>query len=248
MPAGAPPVAVDAVVTTLADLTHDVRVIRLRVDPAANFEFLAGQFVSFSIERPGQRFSATRAYTISSSPDLRGEIELLLNLIPGGPGSEYLFGLAPGDAVTFRGPYGTFVLPQNDADLLFVATGTGIAPFSSMLAWLAAHEPERRVTLLWGIRSERDLYFQRELEQFVQQMPNFTHLTTLSQPGADWQGARGRVQIALQDRATTVDGLEVYLCGNGAMIKEVAQLLKDRGPCTIHREQYFAAPRTTNPS
>jgi ferredoxin-NADP reductase len=200
------------------------------------------------VQQPGQRFAATRAYSIASSPDSASELLLLLNLIPGGPGSQYLFGLQPGDRVTFKGPYGTFVLPDNDRELLLVATSTGIAPFWSMLAWLRRHEPSRRVTLIWGLRAEHDLYFQQELATLAAAMPHFRSIVTLSQPGPQWPGARGRVQAVLESQFTAVDGLEVYLCGNGAMIKDIAQLMKARGECTIHREQYFAPPRPSTPA
>jgi CDP-4-dehydro-6-deoxyglucose reductase, E3 len=241
-----PPVhTMDAVVARIDDLTHDVRTLTLRMRQPDRLDFRAGQFISFTVAQPGQRFSATRAYSIASSPDAGSELLLLLNLVPGGPGSQYLFGLQPGDVASFKGPYGTFVLPENDRELLFIATSTGIAPLWSMLAWLARHDPQRRVTLIWGLRAERDLYFQQELAGLTAAMPHFRSIVTLSQPGPDWPGPQGRVQAVLESQFKTVDGLEIYLCGNGAMIKDIAQLMKSRGDCTIHREQYFAPPRPT---
>jgi CDP-4-dehydro-6-deoxyglucose reductase, E3 len=242
----APPIQLmDAVVERVDELTHDVRTLTLRMRQPERLIFRAGQFISFSVAQPGQRFSATRAYTIASSPDHGDTLLLLLNLVPGGPGSEYLFGLRPGDTTSFKGPYGSFVLPEveRDGETLFVATSTGIAPFWSMLWWLSRHDPQRRVTLIWGLRAERDLYFQRELEVLRSTMPHLRTHVTLSQPSAQWTGATGRVQAVLESHFTTADGLDVYLCGNGAMIKDVAQMMKARGNCTIHREQYFAPPR-----
>lgn len=242
-----PAAALNALVSRVDNLTHDVRAITLRIEPPIRLRFAAGQFVSFSIQRPGQRFAMTRAYTIASAPDIDDEIVLLLNLVDGGPGSEYLFGLQVGDRTTFRGPYGSFVLPANDRPLLLVATDTGIAPFMSMLPWLATHTPQRTATLIWGLRSQRDVYYQRELASLATRMPNLTCITTLFQPGDGWRGPTGRVQAALQAQVPSVIDLEAYICGGSAMIQDVVGWLRARGECAIHREPYYKdAPPTTD--
>lgn len=223
------------------DLTHDVRLIRLDLLQPASLPFLAGQFVSFSVEKPGLPHLLTRPYSIASSPSDTASIELLLNRVPDGPGSGYLFSLRPGDTVTFRGAAGTFVMPSStDRRLLFVATGTGIAPIRSML--LARLPSRTPVTLFWGLRSERDLYFQDELSALAARHPEFTAVTTLSQPSIEWRGARGRVQHLIEREVTTVDDLAVYVCGGSAMIASVVALIRARGVCPIHREQYYKEP------
>lgn len=105
--------------------------------------------MSFEVPKPGLPFPVTRPYTIASPPSQPGAIELLFNLVPGGPGSTFLFTLQKGDPVNFRGPAGTFVLREYpNRRLLFVATGTGIAPIRSMIhARLPSPTP---VTLIWG--------------------------------------------------------------------------------------------------
>jgi NAD(P)H-flavin reductase len=69
--------------------------------------------------------------------------------------------------------------------------------------------------------------------------PNFSFVTTLSQPGPGWKGFNGRVTSLVQDRITSVHNLAVYLCGNGAMIKEVTGLIQAKGLCPIYREKYY---------
>ncbi|MGH7253019.1 MAG: FAD-binding oxidoreductase, partial [Nitrospiraceae bacterium] len=117
----------------IRDLTHDVREIGFRLLAPPDISFKAGQFVSFDVVHPTFNRPVTRPYSIASSPQQRDGITLLLNLIPGGPGSTYLFSLKEGDDTQFKGPTGAFYL-RDDAtrDLLFVATGTGIAPIRSM--------------------------------------------------------------------------------------------------------------------
>ena len=114
--------AFSAHVSRIRTLTHDVREIELTLREPGEIQFAPGQFVSFEIERPGFPVPATRPYSIASSPSSRHAIELLLNHVPGGPGSEYLFGLREGDMSTFKGPVGTFTLRDTQRDLLFVAT------------------------------------------------------------------------------------------------------------------------------
>lgn len=237
MPDGA--ASYSAVVTDVTDLTHDVRSLTLRLESPTRIVFQPGQFISFSIERPTEKYATTRAYSIVSSPDIDNEIELLLNFVPGGPGSEYLFALRPGDRTRFRGPFGTFVVTPGTTALLLVANDTGIAPFLSMLRWLARHDAERTTTVVWGVKQRKDLYYQEELERLSTLMPNLTSVVLLAEPDAGWTGPTGLVQSAVESRVESVTNLTAFLCGNTAMIRDVRDLLRAKGPCAVHREPYY---------
>ena len=226
-------------------LTHDVCEIGLTLLDPARIGFEPGQFVSFEIERPGSRIPATRAYSIASSSHRQNTIELLVNRVDGGTGSEYLCGLQEGDRTSFAGPVGSFVLRDGARDLLLVATGTGIAPFRSMLWSLADASSPRAITLFWGLRSERDLYYQDELLCLRKRLPNFSFITTLSQPTSEWHGHSGRVSPLIETRVSSVANLEVFLCGNGAMIADVRDILRRKGLCPIRVEQYYAEPHAS---
>src|SRR5206468_7184105 len=106
------------------------------------------------------------------------------------------------------------------------------------------------VTLFWGLRSERDLYYQDELETLARRHANFNFLTTLSRPEGSWKGQTGRVTRLVDERIASVDNLAVYLCGNSGMIKDVSAIINRRGLCPIYREKYMeeAAPRRGNDS
>lgn len=231
-------------VSRVRQLTDSVRQIELTPLAPRRIHFQAGQFVSFEIERPGRPVPATRPYSIASAPEREEAIDLVLNRVPGGPGSEYLFGLREGDTTEFTGPVGSFVVRDSARDLLLVATGTGIAPIRSMLLSLAARSSARGITLFWGLRSERDLYYQDELADLAARLPGLSVTTTLSRPEGAWRGAVGRVTPLVERDITTVDNLDVFLCGNGAMIRDVRDVLRKKGLCPIHTEQYYdAAPR-----
>ncbi len=230
----------DAKVAAVRDLTHDVRQIDIALVDPPQMHFVAGQFVSFEVERPGFSTPATRPYSIASPPHDSDRIELLLNCVTGGPGSTYLFGLREGDRTIFKGPVGSFTLHGNERDVLFVATGTGIAPIRSMLWSLAVRAPTRRITLFWGLRSERDLYYQDELTALGQRLPNLSATITLSQPTGSWHGPVGRVSPLVDDAVRTTANLEVYLCGNGGMIRDVRDIVRRKGLCPIYTEQYYS--------
>ena len=229
----------EALVRSVADLTADVREIELALIAPAGIAFVAGQFISFEVHAPEWPYPITRSYSIASDPSEHGRIRLLLNLVTGGRMSPYLFGLRAGDHVTFRGPLGTFCLRPSGRDLLFVATGTGIAPIRSMLHSLASEKSARRITLFWGLRSRADLYYQEELAGLAERLPAFSHVTTLSRPDEAWQGSRGTVTPLVESRIATVSNLEAYVCGNEAMIKDVTAVLNRKGLCPVYREQYY---------
>ncbi|MBX3346731.1 MAG: hypothetical protein KF806_15490 [Nitrospira sp.] len=229
-----------AEVGRIQGLTHDVRAIELRLLEPASISFKAGQFVSFEVPKEGQPRPVTRPYSIASPPEQQDRILLVLNLVQGGPGSSYLFGLREGDRTSFKGPAGAFYLRDDETkDLLFVATGTGIAPIWSMILAQLQRQPDRPVTLFWGLRSQRDLYWQDELEALAAAHPHLTVVTTLSRPEPGWQGASGRVTALVEERISSVSNLAVYLCGGSGMIKDVTARINAKGLCPIYREKYY---------
>ncbi len=227
-------------VEQVRDLTHDVRELVLRLLDPPKIDFKAGQFVSFEVMHPRLHRPVTRPYSIVSPPSRPEFITLLFNLVPGGPGSTYLFSLRTGDETRFKGPAGAFYVRDDPArDLLFVATGTGIAPFRSMIEDRLERGFERRITLYWGLRSERDVYYQNELDPLAKRHPNFAFVITLSRPQAQWTGEIGRVTKLVEERVTSVKNLAVYLCGNSGMIADVSALVNKKGLCPIYREKYY---------
>src|SRR6185437_455311 len=117
-------------VSQVRDLTHDVRELELTLCAPKEIIFKAGQFISFDVPKEGYPYPATRPYSIASPPLISDRVLLLFNLVPGGPGSTYLFSLREGNTVSFKGPAGSFYLREDPSKrVLLVATGTGIAPF-----------------------------------------------------------------------------------------------------------------------
>ncbi len=229
-----------ASVSRVRDLTHDVRELELVLIEPKDLSFKAGQFISFEVPKEGFPAPVVRPYSIASPPAQQGRVAIVFNLVANGPGSSYLFSLREGDHTTFKGPAGSFYLKDDTTrDLLFVATGTGIAPVRSMILTQLERGTSQALTLFWGLRSQRDLYYQEEFQSLAKQHPRFSFVTTLSQAEAGWTGAIGRVTTLVQDRITSVRNLAVYLCGNGSMIREVTALVQAQGLCPIYREKWY---------
>ena len=231
-------------VIDIQDLTYDVKEITLRLIDPPEAPFIAGQYISIQVTeiKDGHRRLNNRPYSIVSPPEEKGVIKLCVNLVRGGPGSSYLHSLRAGDKVEFLYPLGYFAIdeaPQNS--LLFAATGTGIAPIKSMVLHLLRIGAERPMTLYWGLRKEEDIYYQEEFSELARRHPFFRFISTLSRPSPDWKGARGRITTHISQEIRSVERLEAYLCGNGAMIKEVRAILIEKGMPrkSIHFEKFY---------
>jgi CDP-4-dehydro-6-deoxyglucose reductase len=189
-------------------------------------DFVPGQFVSLSDSIAGRVI--TRAYSIASAPGEGNRFELCLNRVDGGAFTPHLFELSPGDVVDMPPPLGTFTLRRPLRASLLVATGTGIAPFRSMLqAELSRDAPS--FTLLFGVRHESHLLYRQEFEEMARNFPQFHFWPTLTQPGAAWAGRTGRVQTHLDEAIDGRTDIDVYLCGLRLMVDDVRQILKGMG-------------------
>ena len=213
------------------ELAPEVRHFEFEVPGVDHFAFTPGQFVSVVEHEDGKE--VTRAYSIAS-PRGGNRFALCLNRVCEGIVSQYLFGLKPGDEVEMGEPLGYFTLRHPGHRVVFVATGTGIAPFRSMLLEHLPKTHPPHVTLLFGVRHENALLYREELEQLAKEYPTFQFLPTVTRPSEEWQGRTGRVQTHLDEALamhqyedpSTVD---VYICGMPEMVDEVRKLLKARG-------------------
>ncbi|MFQ5597687.1 MAG: FAD-binding oxidoreductase [Nitrospiria bacterium] len=231
-------------VIAVKQLTHDVKEISLRMIAPTRVIFKAGQYIAIEVTeiKEGRPRQNNRPYSIVSPPEEPEVIKLCVNLVPGGPGSTYLHNLQIGDEVPFLYPLGYFIIKNDNASaLIFVATGTGIAPIQSMIKHLINRGSQRKMTLYWGLRQERDLYYQAFYIGLAEKHPFFHYKPTLSQPSSEWRGLRGRVTEHISKNIVLNQGEEAYLCGNGTMIREVRAMLLEKGLTkqSIHFEKYY---------
>jgi ferredoxin-NADP reductase len=194
--------------------------------PEWSASFVPGQFVSLT-RKIGEN-EITRAYSIASPPDGR-RFSLCANLVQEGHFSPFLFSLERGGEIDFKGPYGAFIPRRPLSDSIFVATGTGIAPFRSMLHSDLLETTDRHFTLIFGVRRAQGLLYNEELKRLAERHRNFTYLPTLTQPAGGWKGLTGRVQPhALKSLGERRD-MDVCLCGLREMVDEMRAQLKEAG-------------------
>ena len=146
--------------------------------------------------------------------------------------SNFLCDMREGEQITCQGPFGDFILRPPLRDTIFIATGTGIAPFRSILHWLLA-DPSRHqgrsFFLLFGSRTEKDIYYHQEFLQLAAEHANFDYLPTLSRGGPEWKGLRGYVQEHVPGIVPGRAEMNAYICGLDKMIKANRELLKGLG-------------------
>ena len=211
-------------------LSDYTRHLEFEVENAPRFGFVPGQWISVKQSKPDGE-EITRAYSIASPPNGNG-FALCLNRVQDGFMSNYLCDLREGAELRAQGPFGNFILRSPLPDTLFIATGTGIAPYRAMLQWLFA-DPERHQNrqfwLLFGSRHETDLYYHSEFLQLATDHANFSYLPTLSRGGPEWKGLRGYVQDHVPDIVCDRTDLQAYICGLDKMVRANRELLKSMG-------------------
>lgn len=222
-----------SVISEIVDYTYDIKGITFQLEPGETIDFKAGQYVQLITEpyaRMKQRVS--RAYSISSKPDDQNSIQLIIRLVPEGICTTWVHTcLKVGDKVKFTGPYGDFFLRDTDADILFVAGGSGKAPIKSMLEHLQVVGTNRKMTYFFGARTPKDLYLTDEMKAFEQVFPDFHYEPILShsEPSDNWQGKTGYVMPYFKDAIRDPKNTEAYLCGSPGMIAAVTKSLIEYG-------------------
>jgi ferredoxin-NADP reductase len=223
-------------------LSEFTKHLDLQVNGVDHFGFVPGQWLSVQTNTPNGE-EMTRAYSIASPPSENGHVAFCLNRVEDGFMSNYLFNLDEGAEIHFQGPFGNFTLHPPMRDTVFIATGTGVAPFRSMLHWLLADEERHKgcdIWLIFGARREQDLYYREEFEALALKHANFHFLPTLSRPEPDWKGLQGYVQEHVLDIIGSRADMHAYICGLAKMVKANRDLLKGRGwdRTSIRYERY----------
>ncbi len=220
-------------------LTHDISSLRIQLDEALPYK--AGQFAQLSLDSlPG----VARSYSFATAVQPNAQVTFFVRKVEGGQFSGHVHGQSlVGQAVKVEGPLGDFWLRQADSPLLLVAGGSGLAPILALLEDALAQGVKRPVHLLFGARSQADLYGLPAIEAMAKAWPaafQFTPVLSAEPEGSGWAGARGMVGEAVT--AQLLPGAHAYLCGPPPMVDAVSTLLRDRG---VPREHIHADRFTT---
>ena len=265
----------NALVTHRIDLNPGLAIFRVVSDGWELPDFTPGQYAALGLppdarrveesgpneENPGKGALIKRAYSIASSSVAKEYIEFYVALVPSGALTPRLFALYPGDKIWMSPKFtGMFTLDRvpPDKHVAFVATGTGIAPYMSMIRTHLTNEPDRLFAVLHGARNSRDLGYRAELVYTKQRHKNLTYIPVISEPQDEarpWEGPTGFLQDFWSTRPLdgpwgfrpSPDNTHVFLCGNPLMIQNMIPVLEKEGfkehthraPGEIHTEKYW---------
>jgi CDP-4-dehydro-6-deoxyglucose reductase len=211
-------------ISSIENLAPDVIRVLLRLPPSVDFSFIPGQYADI-IGPKGIR----RSYSIANGNFNDKTVELHIRAVDGGELSEYWFKKAKiNDLLRINGPLGTFFLrDSSNQNIIFLATGTGIAPVKSILEslpYLELKSQPKSVSVFWGGRVQQDLYF-----DLTSVHGKYQFIPVLSRAPDDWLGARGYVQNKLLTIFSDLSNTTVYACGSDAMIHSAKKLLVEAG-------------------
>ncbi len=231
-------------------LSYNVRGFRLRLREPSRLAFESGQFVIVHVPKDlpappigGAQAGGSivkRAYSIASPPHEEGVIELCIQHVDGGVASTFFWQLKEGAPVTVSGPHGRFTLKQPITyEPVLMATGTGVAPFRSMITHLFHLNTTQPIWLLFGCRYEHALLYEAEFRALASLRHNFHYIPTVSRP-KDWRGEVGHVQQTFQKHIHDVTNKEIYVCGWLEVVRAVVKDLTAAGvpPAQLHYEEW----------
>ena len=221
--------------------TADTRRYWVQVPELSSFDFIPGQFVTLDLPIHEKANKRWRSYSIASWPDGTNVFELVIVLDELGAGTHYLFEeVVVGSELSFRGAQGVFTLKEPlDKDLFLVCTGTGIAPFRSMIHHIKNEKiPHKNIYLIFGCRTKDTLLYYEEMKELRESVPGFQYIPTLSRE--EWEGSTGYVHHIYEELCAERKPANFFLRGWRGMIDEAKRRVTDMGydKKDIHVEIY----------
>ncbi|MCB0687800.1 MAG: hypothetical protein KDC53_14795 [Saprospiraceae bacterium] len=216
-------------VVDIVNLTPHTKSFWLRIEDPDMFDYKPGQFITLDLPIHEKRHKRWRSYSIANLPRENGVIELCIVSLEHGQATHYLFHeLKIGDTIKFKGPDGGFILTDDmlDKELVMICTGTGVAPFRSMLLDLKSRNAfKKKVHLIFGTRRQEDILYQEDFSRLAIQEPHFTYTVTLSRE-VNWPGDKGYVHpIYLSQYHKITEDRLFLICGWSKMIDETVENL-----------------------
>jgi benzoate/toluate 1,2-dioxygenase reductase component len=214
-------------------LTETTTGVSIALDNRDALGFLPGQYVNIRIPGTDQ----SRSYSFSSGP-MANEITFLLRNTPFGAMPTYLRERAQvGDQIEIHGPLGSFYLRPIQRPLLFLAGGTGLAPFLAMLEKIRDDGgSSHRIHLILGVTNDADLVKVEELEAYAKRLPNFTFTCTVADEASSYPN-KGYVTRYIEPAQLNGGDADVYLCGPPPMVDAVRAFLTSHG--VVPRNMYY---------
>lgn len=208
------PVKIDS----LKKIDNKFLILSLRFPPSANFNFMSGQYINLI------HGDIKRSYSIANNFE-GNKIELFIKNYDKGKMSHYLFNEAKvNDLLRIEGPLGTFYYRENEfKNIVFLATGTGIAPVKSIVEFLNKNpklKKNKHIWIFWGVREKSDFFYENEFK-------NLKFIKVLSKKTSSWDGEYGYVQDVLVKQNIDLQDCSIYACGSSKMINSTLKLINN---------------------
>ena len=265
----------NAVVSAKTQITPDLMILRIQSLAGEIPAFKPGQFCVLGLPESASRIVyadkeegipdpnkwVRRAYSIASSSVERDYLEFYVSMVRSGALTPRLFNLNVGDRLYLGSKMtGMFTFDQvpKDKHIVMVATGTGVAPYMSMIRTFLKEEASRRFAIIQGARHSWDLGYYSELNQLATDHKNFLYMPVVSRgqgEATQWVRYSGHVQDVwkaphigqIWKFPPAPDNSHVFLCGNPAMVYDMARLCVEQGfvehkpkaPGSLHVERYW---------
>lgn len=202
-------------VRKMTRLANDVMALQLELPPGERLRFLAGQHIAIL-----PKDQKPRNFSLANAPHNGEFLELHIRKVEGGAFTQYVFNeMKERDILRFKGPLGEFRLREgSDKPVIFVADGTGFAPFKAIIEHALHIGLQRPMHLYWGGRRPADLYMLEEARQWESSGIKFTPVLSAALPEDHWEGRTGLVHQAVLDDFSDLSGHEIYACGTPAMV------------------------------
>ena len=225
----------DGVLSAVTTLTHDTRMLEVQLEQP--MKFWAGQFVEIHVPGAG----VTRSYSMASTQSSPKVLQFIIRKYPDGAFSSLVdTTLAPGTAVTIKGPFGScFRREEQTGPMMLVGGGSGMSPLWAILKDHIESGEQRPIRFFYGARTRKDLFFLDEFAAITAKLTDFEFIPVLSQatPEDDWSGETGFVHEAV-DRILRAQGLpgvvDAYTCGPPPMIDALLPVLQGLGVALDH--------------
>jgi len=194
-----------------------------------DFSFIPGQYISISIPYNGKVIR--RSYSLCSLKIKNDTLGLCIKKVENGIGTSYLFNIKEGDYISFIGPIGAFKLANKSLqkEIVFVSTGTGIAPFTCMIPYALEHN-HNEITLFAGYGAENGILYGDLFYGLLQKFNNFRYKPIISRPNdVKYAGDKGHVQDLINKYLSKSFEGDIYVCGQSGMVKDVCSFLENKG-------------------
>ena len=226
-----PALRYQALLERVTEWTPATRSLFLRLGVGVVVPFNPGQFISLMLP-VGDSDPLVRPYSLASNPETGNLLEICVDLVPGGAGSRYLFDLAPGATVDFKGPFGTLMIDEPPAaEMVFVSDGTGVAPIRAMVRRVLARGGEHPVRVLQGARVESELLYRDEFQVWAKAHPRLHWEPVLVGPGRA-AGENAALEALVAERYVNADaerGRHFWICAVGDIVRRLRELLRGAG-------------------